>query len=154
MNNTTNQSIAENRDNGFETNAAHQTKVPDPEVVARPTRRNHTVAYKIKVLETVAALRGEGNGAVGAYLRKEGLYYSNVRSWLSLQEKGQLTASSRGPKEENRDTLLAENKNLRRQLEQVEKRLARTEMIVDIQKKLSAILHLEQQMSNEMSAEE
>ena len=154
MNKTANQTLAGNGENRFEANAAHQTKVPDAEVVARQKRRNHTVAYKLKVLETVAALRGEGNGAIGAYLRKEGLYYSNVRSWISLQEKGQLTASSRGPKEKNRDSLLAENKTLRRQLEQVEKRLARTEMIVDIQKKLSAILHLEQEPSNEKSAEE
>jgi len=56
------------------------------EVVARPVRRRHTVAYKLKVLETVAALRAEGNGAVGAYLRREGLYYSSVQFWHWLKD--------------------------------------------------------------------
>ena len=53
----------------------------DPEVKDRTTRRRHTVAYKLQILETVAALRSQGNGAVGSYLRKEGLYYSSVRRW-------------------------------------------------------------------------
>jgi len=122
---------------------------PDPEVVARTTRRNHTVAYKLKVLETVDALKQEGHGAIGAYLRREGLYYSNVRSWLRLQAEGRLTANVRGAQSSGRDALVAENKKLRRKLEQAEKRLAKTEMIVELQKKLSAILDMEREMSEE-----
>ena len=130
-----------------------QDAIPDPEVVARTTRRNHTVAYKIKVIETVASLQETGAGSVGAFLRQEGLYYSNVRSWRRLYAEGKLTATNRGPKEKNRDSLLAENKKLRRQLEQAEKRLAKTQLIVELQKKLSAILELEQETDNERSGE-
>ena len=39
------------------------------EVVAREVRRRHMIAYMLKVLETVAALRAEGNGAIGAISR-------------------------------------------------------------------------------------
>ena len=81
---------------------------PDPEVVARPTRRRLSVAYKLKVLETVEALRARGQGAVGAYLRQEGLYYSSVRDWARLRDQGRLTARTRGPREKSRDALLAE----------------------------------------------
>ena len=117
---------------------------PDSEVVPLATRRYLTVAYKLKVLEIVAALREQGQGAVGAYLRKEGLYYSSIRSWERLRDQGLLTSSKKGPREKNRDALLAENKQLRRKLEQSQKRLAKTELIVELQKKLSAILDLDE----------
>jgi hypothetical protein len=116
---------------------------PNPEVVPRATRRTLTVAYKLKVMETVAALREQGQGAVGAYLRKEGLYYAAVRTWEKLCEQGLLTTSRKGPRVKDHDALLAENKQLRRELEKTQQRLAKTELIVELQKKLSSILDLE-----------
>ncbi|MBI5471623.1 MAG: hypothetical protein HY961_04690 [Ignavibacteriae bacterium] len=50
-------------------------------------------------------------------------------------------------------TLQAENQRLRRKLEKTEKKLKKTEMIVELQKKLSAILELDQPTSDEKSAE-
>jgi hypothetical protein len=58
-----------------------QQHPPDPEVVPRSRRRVHSLPYKLNVLKAVAALRSEGNGEIGAYLRREGLYYATVRSW-------------------------------------------------------------------------
>ena len=107
---------------------------PDPEVIVRPHRRNLTVRYKLKVLETVAVLREQGQGAVGAYLRKEGLYFSSIRYWERLRDQGLLTSTQRGPKEKNHDAILAENKQLRRKLDQSQKRLAKTELIIELQK--------------------
>ena len=123
----------------------------DPEVIARPHRRNLTVAYKLKVLETVAVLREQGHGEVGAYLRKEGLYYSSICSWERLRDKGLLTSTQKGPKEKNRDALLVEIKQLRRKLDQSQKRLAKTELIIDLQKKLSAIMDIDDPSSTERS---
>ncbi len=117
---------------------------PDPEVIVRPHRRNLTVRYKLKVLETVAALREQGQGAIGAYLRKEGLYYSSISSWEKLRDQGLLTSTRKGSREKNHDALLAENKQLRRKLEQAQKRLVKTELIVELQKKLSAIMDLDE----------
>jgi hypothetical protein len=124
---------------------------PDPEVVARPRRRNLTVSYKLKVLETVSALREQGQGAIGAYLRKEGLYYSSISSWERLRAQGLLTSTQKGPKEKNRDALLVEIKQLRRKLDQSQKRLAKTELIIELQKKLSAIMDLDDPSSTERS---
>lgn len=119
------------------------------EVVAHPGRRRHTVAYKLKVLETVSVLRSQGNGAIGAYLRKEGLYYSSVRLWERLQAHGKLTSSRRGSKQKSREELLGEIKRLRRYNEQLEKRLKKTELIVELQKKLSQVLQTETDSTTE-----
>lgn len=70
---------------------------PNPEVVPRATSRTLTVAYKLKVMETVAALHEQGQGAVGAYLRKEGLYYSSVHTWEKLRDQRLLTGAREGP---------------------------------------------------------
>ena len=117
---------------------------PDPEVVPKTTRRYLTAAYKLKVLDTVAQLREQGQGAVGAYLRKEGLYSSSISAWEKLRDQGLLTRAKKGPREKSHDALLAENKQLRRELEKARKRLAKTELIVELQKKLSSIMDLDE----------
>ena len=128
------------------------TDRPDPEVVARPSRRRLTTAYKIKVLNHVETLRNQGTGAIGAYLRKEGIYYSMVHNWSLLHEKGLLVGTtSGGVREKSRDAVLAENKQLRRKLEQVEKRLHKTELLVELQKKIAAMIDLENQSGSERS---
>jgi hypothetical protein len=45
--------------------------------------------------------------------------------------------------EKNRDDIIAENKQLRRKLEQTEKRLHKTELLVELQKKLSAFMEMD-----------
>lgn len=122
---------------------AKTTEVYDSEVVAIRKRRRLTVAYKTKVLQTVETLKEEGSGAVHAYLRKEGLYYSSVCKWAKLSKQGSLTADNSGPKANSRESLQAENKQLRRKLLQAEKKLKKSELIIDLQKKLSVILGID-----------
>ena len=122
------------------------------EVDPSSARRRLTIAYKIRVVETVQALRSEGSGSIGAYLRREGLYYSAVRKWTQQFERGELTTRQNDSKAKTRQ-LQAENQRLRRKLEQTEKKLKKTEMIVEIQKKLSAILGLDQAPNNGNDAE-
>lgn len=116
------------------------------EVVPSQKRRRLTTAYKIKVLETVEALKSEGQGAVGAYLRSEGLYYSSVSRWAKQREQGQLTTNKRGRHEKSRESLIAENKKLRRQLDSMQNKLEKTELIVDLQKKLSRLVEIEENL--------
>jgi transposase len=126
---------------------------PDPEVVPMK-RRRLTLAYKLKVIEAVARLREEGeNGAIGAYLRKEGLYSSSVTNWERLFDKGNLTTSRTGPTEKSREELHDEIKRLRRKLDQTEKKLGRTQLLVEIQKKLSSILEFETEEINGRNGE-
>jgi len=124
---------------------AEEFFIPSSEVVPKAKRRYLTVAYKLKVLDTVADLREQGQGSIGAYLRKEGLYYSSISSWEKLREQGLLTNNRKGPREKSHDALLAENRQLRRELQKTQKRLVKSELIVELQKKLSAILDIETQ---------
>lgn len=117
--------------------------IPTSEVEVRHTRRRRTIAYKLRVLETVESLRTDGGGAIGAYLRKEGLYYSTVRKWAQNHEQGKLTSTRSGPKEKSREALQTEIAQLRRKIESTERKLKKTELIVELQKKLSLILGLE-----------
>jgi hypothetical protein len=125
---------------------------PDPEVVVQMTRRRINNSYKLKVLNHVDSLRDDGNGAIGAYLRKEGLYYSMVHNWSKQRDEGLLRGhSNANSREKNRDAILAENKQLRRKLEQTEKRLHKTELLVELQKKLSAFMEMDTQRASEKS---
>jgi hypothetical protein len=107
----------------------------------------------LKVLDTVSSLRSQGNGALGAYLRKEGLYYSSIRAWEQQRAQGQLTTSRRGAAEKSRLDLQAEIKQLRRKLEQTQKKLQKTELLVELQKKLCALMESTEPSSSERSAE-
>lgn len=132
---------------------AGREEIPSPEVSAYARRRRLSTAYKIRIVETVAALRADGSNSIGAYLRKEGLYYSSVRRWAQQFERGELTTRQNEGKANVRG-LQAENQRLRRKLEQAEKKLKKTEMIVELQKKLSTILGLDHSTSDEKSAED
>jgi transposase-like protein len=87
-------------------------------------------------------------------LRKEGLYYSSVRKWIEQQERGELSSTKSGGKTKSRAVLQAEIHRLRRQLESTEKKLKKTELIVELQKKLSLILGLDQVETDEKKAEQ
>lgn len=127
------------------------TKI-DPEVVAHLTRRRLTNSYKLKVVNQVDSLRSEGNGAIGAYLRKEGIYYSMVHKWTQQRDQGLLTKNKSDSRQKDRETIIAENKQLRRKLEQTEKRLQKAELLVELQKKMSALMDLENPSSSDRSA--
>jgi len=122
------------------------------EVEAPTKRRKLTAAYKIRIVEAVAALKSDGHGSVGAFLRKEGLYYAAVQNWTKQYESGELTRRRDESKAKTK-SLQAENQRLRRKLEQTERKLKRTEAIVEIQKKLSAILSLDQAAESGNGAE-
>ncbi len=87
----------ESRDNAVTQGGRRPTGVTaeeaQTEVVTRKTHKRHTLAYILRVVETVSTLRSEGTGALGAYLRKGGLYYATVRVWERLHASGALTGA-------------------------------------------------------------
>jgi hypothetical protein len=56
-----------------------EPKRPDPEVLEAKPRRRFTVKYKLSILAEVDACTKPGE--IGALLRREGLYSSNIRTW-------------------------------------------------------------------------
>ena len=109
---------------------------PDPEVVAKAQRRQFTAEYKKRIL--AAADAAAEPGAIGALLRREGLYSSHLTHWRQQRDQG-LVPHRRGPKPKH-DPLFEEVRKLKQQNSQLTQRLARAELIMDVQKKVSLLL--------------
>jgi len=117
--------------------------VPDPEVPAKAIRRRFTAEYKLRILKLADACIEAGS--LGTLLRREGLYASNLNTWRHQRDRGilsALTPKKRGRKESVRDPLLAENDKLRKDNERLTNRLKKAEIIIDVQKKISALLEI------------
>ncbi len=109
---------------------------PDPEVVARPTRRRFTAADKLRILKLADACTAVGS--LGALLRAEGLYASHLRTWRRQRTEGTLSAltpQKRGRKVVAPHPLQAENETLRKENARLSTRLKQAALIIDVQKK-------------------
>ena len=76
-------------------------------------------------------------------MRREGLYSSHVGAWRAARDRGELASlepRKRGPKAKVVDERDKENAALRHQVAHLEKRLAHTEALIEIQKKVAALL--------------
>ena len=117
--------------------------MPEPEVVAFARRRRFSARYKLRILEEADACREVGE--VGALLRREGLYSSNLVRWRRARARGELEGLQwqRRSRERGSDAGLREEvKQLRRENARLEKRLVRAEAIIEAQKKLAEMLGL------------
>src|SRR3970040_614507 len=68
---------------------------PDPEVPAKPARRRFTADYKLRILRLADACTEPGS--LGALLRREGLYSSNLTAWRRQRDEGTLASLKRKP---------------------------------------------------------
>ena len=75
-------------------------------------------------------------------LRREGLNWASISRWEKAREKGQLEPQKRGRKP-SRDLVAEENERLQKRVEKLEKELRKAEIIIDVQKKLAALLGIE-----------
>ncbi len=114
---------------------------PDPEVVAAAKRRTFTAEYKQRILTEADAASAQP-GAIGALLRREGLYSSHLVTWRRERQAGilkGLTPHKRGPKFK-RSPLEEENEKLRRENQRLTEELRKAEIVIDVQKKVGALL--------------
>ena len=110
---------------------------PEVEVTGKAERRRFSAEYKSKILKEADACRLPGE--LGALLRREGLYSSNLTAWRAARDRG-LAPKKRGPKaavKDARDRRIAE---LERETRKWKARAERAEALVDLQKKVSEIL--------------
>jgi transposase-like protein len=103
-------------------------------------RRRFTAAYKLQVLQEAA--QATQPGELGALLRREGLYSSHLAAWRTAQRRGELAglARRRGPSRRAPHPQAARVAQLERQLAAAVKRAERAEAIVEVQKKVAALL--------------
>ena len=123
--------------------------LPNPQVTPKAERRRFSAEYKLRILAEADGCTERG--AIGALLRREGLYSSHLEKWRQQRERGVLrglTTQRRGRKV---NAQAAELARLRRENEALQARLQQAETIIDVQKKLSMLLGLNIAGSNGMS---
>ena len=114
--------------------------VPESEAIARPHRRRFPAEYKRSILDQADAV--EDVGAVGALLRREGLYSSHLATWRRQRKQGEfdaLTPKKRGPKVVV-SPLVKQNRELQAANVRLTKKLKNAELIIEVQKKVAALL--------------
>jgi transposase-like protein len=111
----------------------------DPEVVARPTRRRFSAEEKARIVREADACTERG--AIGALLRREGVYASHLAAWRKqMRERGVegLAARKRGPAPKPKPS--AREVVLERANRRLEKKLAKAKAIIEFQKKVHELL--------------
>ena len=112
--------------------------------MAKATRRRFTAAYKIGILREADACTRPGE--IGALLRREGLYSSNLVHWRKQKERWELEGlrqKRRGPLPKEKNPLADKIKALERETARLRARAERAEGLVELQKKVSEILGIE-----------
>lgn len=111
---------------------------PGPRAGGPSRRRSFTSVQKLEYLAAyeVACQSNEG----GAYLRREGLYSSQVTEWRKLRDAGVLEGKKPGERIGRPSKDQAEIARLRRQLESTQRRLETSEEALLIMGKLQALL--------------
>jgi len=117
-------------------------KKPDTEVPIHHQRHRYTEKFKREAVAKISELRQSGSGEIGSYLRKEGLYASMVRRWEKQfnQETG-VSVREKNSKE----ALEQKVKFLEKELQRTKKKLEKSELIIEFQKKVSELLKLNEE---------
>ena len=112
------------------------TDMADPEIVPMARRRQFSRVYKLRILAQVEQCQ---HGEVGALLRREGLYSSMLSKWRQQKAAGKLDRPSRSQEQRGEDQA-KELRRLQRENARLQTQLAKAEAIIEVQKKLSALL--------------
>lgn len=118
---------------------------PDPEVPEKKPRRKFTAKYKLRILAKADACTQPGQ--IGALLRREGLYSSNLTTWRKQKAQGILqamTPKKRGRKRKPKNPLAERVAQLEKENRRLQDKLKKAETIIEVQKKISEILGINQ----------
>jgi hypothetical protein len=116
------------------------TRLPDPQVIARATRRRFTLADKLRILRAADACTQHGQ--LGALLRREGIYSSTLASFRKQQEQGSLVAKNDPLRAKRRKEQEAQRQRDRRKIEALETENQKLKALVELQKKVADLMHL------------
>ena len=111
--------------------------------IDRPLVSHRRYILAVRILREVEV--SSGRGELGALLRREGLYSSNLTAWRKQRERGELEGLSRkrGPAPKPRNLLADRVRALERENARLKARAERAEGLVELQKKVSEILGIE-----------
>lgn len=117
---------------------------PNPQVSEKTTRRRFTASYKLQVVREADASINKA-GAVGALLRREGLYASHLCKWRGQRDRGELgglVAKKRGRVAAPVNPLAKRVSELEHDKRRLERQVARQQLMLDVQKKVSQLLEI------------
>jgi transposase len=112
-----------------------QSRAPDPEVLAKATRRRFSAADKARILDEYEDASSIERAAL---CRREHIYSSHIANWRKQRAAGAPLEAKRGRKP---DPQAVEITHLRKANANLEQRLAKARRVIDIQGKAYALLH-------------
>lgn len=116
---------------------------PSNEIAEKSKRRRFSVEEKLRILRGADTCPA---GTVGAYLRREGIYSSQLYAWRRERERGDLDAGAlrkRVKAREARDQEARRVVELERENRKLQRKIARLELFEEIRKKAAGLLGLE-----------
>jgi transposase len=119
------------------------------EVLEKTARRRFTAEYKQRILAEADSCTEPGD--IGKLLRREGLYSSHLSTWRARREQAVREGLSkrRGRKVQDKNPLVVENARLQKDIKHIQERLTQAETIIEVQKKLSQLLGLNESQEND-----
>lgn len=124
-------------------NGTISTEIKATTSTQKPQRRRFSAADKLRIVREADALPA---GTIGAFLRREGIYSSQLYAWRKQRDQGELDPSAvrqRAKSKMQADESARRLKELERENRKLRRQLARAEMISEIQKKFAGLLGID-----------
>lgn len=124
-------------------NGSTSTEIPATSPPQKPRRRRFTASEKLRIVRDADALPA---GAVGAFLRREGIYSSQLYAWRKQRDEGALDPGAQREHTRQKSQSQALEKRvseLERENRKLKRKLERAELIGDIQKKFAGLLGID-----------
>ncbi len=109
----------------------------------KPQRRRFSASEKMRIVREADGLPV---GTVGAFLRREGIYSSQLYAWRKQRADGELDPGAvrqRAKAKVQADEAARHLKEVERENRKLRRQLARAELINDIQKKFAGLLGID-----------
>jgi transposase len=124
-------------------NGTISTEIKTTTSTQKPQRRRFSAADKLRIVREADALPA---GTIGAFLRREGIYSSQLYAWRKQRDQGELDPNAVRQRAKNKmqaDETVRRLKELERENRKLRRKLARAEMISEIQKKFAGLLGID-----------
>jgi transposase len=109
----------------------------------RARRRRFAASEKLRIVQAADACP---NGTLGALMRREGIYSSQLYLWRKQRDQGELepgAARQRAQAKAHAQAVAKRVTELERENRKLRRKLARAELIAEIQKKAAGLLGLD-----------
>ncbi len=113
------------------------SRAQETENEVRASRRRFSAAYKLRILAEADACTEPG--AIGALLRREGLYSSHLATWRAQRAAGARAALGQPRGRKPQPALVRENARLRHELARAQEDLAQAREVIAVQGTVSAL---------------